>query len=347
MKSREYVAVLLAAVGLIAVSAQGVDLTVGPGSTVHVPADITYGSVSVEAGGELIVDAGATLSTDIGPLLVGSTGGAGLTASMTVNGHLNIQGSTTNTGEVETHSIDIGGQSAANFTLAAGSSITASGTIAFGMDAGWTGDPNWIPPYSDSGYRTDVTLGNGSSIVAGSFTMGAGDAMMGRPDTVVNVNGDVTFNASAYIVGGTLNINGGTLDLVDKRWTIRSAVGAVDGSSPDSDYTVFNFTGAAPLFKTTEKLNWGRLGGNQFGIVIDISDSSIPHNVWYTLCLGREGGTAGEAELARLSTDSEGILRVIQGSAGVRSSIDVFIPEPATMVVLALGAVALIRKKRR
>ena len=342
MRAARY-AVLLVAVGLIAVSAQAADLVVGAGSTVNVSGDITYGSISVEGGGELIVDAGATLSTDIGPLLVGSTGGASLTATMTVNGHLNIQGSTTNTVEEETHSLDVGGQSQASFTLAAGSSITCSETIAFGMDAGWDGGAG----YPDSGYRTDVTLENGSSIVAGFFAMGAGDAMMGRPDTVVNVNGDVTFNSAAYIVGGTLNINGGTLDLVDKRWTIRSAVGAVDGSSPDSDYTVFNFTGAAPLFMTTEKLNWGRLGGNQFGIVIDISDSSIPHNAWYTLFLGREDTTGGEAQLARLSTDSEGILRVVQGSAGVRSSIDVFIPEPATMVVLALGAVALIRKKRR
>ncbi len=88
----------------------------------------------------------------------------------------------------------------------------------------------------------------------------------------------------------------------------------------------------------------------EFGFAIDISDATIPTNQWYSLVvLGFTGDWTMDYGKIIMAPGSEGLLRmhVPDPITGTRS-IQVWIPEPATMTMLGLGGLGvLLRRKRR
>ncbi len=389
MREARYAAILIV-ISMVVVGAQAADLGVTAGTSATTSG--TFDSIIVD--GDLTLDANTTVSLldangfEIGgPVIVGASGGFSNTASLTVEAGvtLTILGSTTNDGEGEVHSMDIGGQSNANAYFGPGSWVDAGGnSIGIGMDAGWFGHMHPSHGYPASGYDTvaefdNMTIDNhdGISIGLGEITNGANVVAKFNNTTISNRGW-----TSLFVVGGTVEISG---TFNTERDRVRSYAAKnvgmnMEQASAAGLLTLIKFKGVNPLWNSSGWIQVGQFNGEtwamdangdqlldgngdpykvptdisdstskEFGFAIDISGATIPANQWYSLYIGT---LTTEWELgygkAILAPGSEGVLRFGMDAVTGTRAIQVWVPEPATMTMLGIGGLGvLLRRKRR
>ena len=282
--------------------------------------------VGVGGNGSLEIASGS-LAVIGGRLNIGVAGGTAVTANVVFNGDAYCYTGIYNSDEDEIHSLDIGGGAKANVTIAAGVSVIAASTIGIGKDDRWQG-----------GYETHVSMGEGSLLQSGAvggewvvFGLG-GDVY----PMVLSMQNNATIEGTLFHLGGTLEING-TANL--------------NGGSRWRNY------GMNPVIKLIGEGAQILTYGFQFGVMpskegprLDVSELVIPADTWVTVMTDQDGGFWGNKDIDFVpGTPSYWQMQLIVGTPYTDEPhyVQVMVPEPATLVLLVIGGLGVLLRKRR
>ena len=329
--------VILAAIALIATSANAVviDADATYSGAANVETGIDVGSGAATAAATVTVQAGAdlTVTTDLFTVGAGSSYNAGLVieAGATVNADGNYYWPP----EQEHHTMDIGAESDATATIAG--TLNLSYEMGIGQDYTWSANA-----------AADVTITG--TITGGAWIMFGATETAGGPETIVRSSSPADVSAMTYFhTGGTLELTGTT--------TVKSYRGRNYGE----EKTVVKAKGAAPHILATGGC------GQQQGITLDVSECTIPELTWHRLLEGItawnrywylgsshavdwETGTneyTGPGDTGWLKRHRS-ILEDVGGEEKIVQMTEIFyVPEPATMVLLAIGGIGVLLRKKR
>jgi hypothetical protein len=149
------------------------------------------------------------------------------------------------------------------------------------------------------------------------------EAIASTNDPLVHARNHVSVTADVYLVNGT-KVSSASNFLTDSFGGLDAAINIDEnGTVLNSDvWTGSNFEG----YRNNNGL--GTLGGNPIGVDAGFGRSDVTGQQW-----------AGEAGLQ----DQDNLLPFY----AVSEVLTVIVPEPATMSLLAIGGIALIRRRRR
>ena len=246
--------------------------------------------------------------------------------------------------------------------LAITSSAWAGGGLwhNFGTDSLWSTPANWqggaAPSSAEAGYITydwcpwgEPVIDDGIAAVASQVIVGW--AAFGEGDVTLNVDGGSLTTPDLWLgLDGTL-ANHGILDMTDGTVTVSStlAIGFNTGKG------TINMSGGT--INVTGNLALPNAGGygaiNLYDGLIDITGGFIPTDGSYHIEI-QEGTMkiAGDYEALVYYWASQGWWTgygdpaKIVASYDAGSNVTTVTPEPATMVLLSLGGMALLRRKR-
>ena len=267
-------------------------------------------------------------------LNIGVSGGTAVTANVVFNGDVSCYSGIYNEDEDEIHSLDIGGGAKANVTIAAGVSVIAASGIGIGKDDRWQG-----------GYETHVSMGEGSLLQSGAvggewvqFGLG-GDVY----PMVLSMQNNATIEGTLFHLGGTLEVNGTANLNGGSRWRNLNAPGFAGGLNP-----IIKLIGEGANILTY---------GFQFGLMpkvegprLDVSELVIPADTWVTVMTDQDGGFWGNKDIDFVpGTPSYWQMQLIAGTPSTEEPhyVQVMVPEPATLVLLVLGGLGVLLRKRR
>ena len=294
-------------------------------------------TAQVEISGGLSTNVAA--SGTAGYIIVGASGGA------SVSGTLNVEAGATldivdvmwsGTDDYEYHSLDIGMSGVGNVTVGAGATVNCAGDIRIG------GGPIW----GDGGFEGNMTieagatinvmghdLGNSASFdeiltdLPGQGALGIGDFSYDGTPRTLTIN-SATVNAHIWAMGGTVTLN---------------------GLSTASGFRPRPYAGGVHLvLGPGGRLDVGHLELGNLGL--DPSGMGIPDGQWVTILYDGDGGYAPAGNIYfEPGLDPNWKWKVINGApySGDPNYLQVLVPEPATMVLLAIGGIGALLRKRR
>lgn len=332
--------VMLLTIGLMAIGAQATDFTGAEDSawsnpnnwTAGVPDSSTAANIGTSGTGSVSVTISGT--ADAGRTQVGLSGGASVTGSVTIaaGATLNTWGSFLNTDEGEDHGFDVGGYAAGNLTLEANATLT----MQVGDSMGLGKDDRWV-----GGFDTHVIMKPGSTINVGSagdgwasFGLGDGNASQILDMDRCNIDGVLFHIGGTVIVRGTVRASG------------RDGGGYRAREYSEPKGTIMKLVGDSPLFFTP--------GGIQLiGLQLDVSE--LNHEgigVWFTVMDCNSGGYwgSGAKNVGFVAgTDPNWHIRLVHPlpTYSERKVQVRYVPEPATLALLAVGGLAALIRKRR
>ncbi len=331
--------VILAAIALIATSAQALDVNSsviysGAGNTeTNLNIGVaSAGSVTVSAGGDLTVGTGLGSA---GMIRV-STGAAG-SLHVQAGATLTADGNWYNPIEGESASLVVGGgplATAATMVVGAGAVINAKAGIYFGMTNDWNG-----------GVDADVTLGDGVIINAGlegTSTKGnIGIAGAGGSGTIVRTkNLTINGNARLFFVDGTIEVEG------TFAYNVNTGTGPWSMPGWSSATKILKMKGAGAVITTG--LNGAQLGKG----LVDISELPMPLWTWTTIMTHTKTWDNFVYDplkfmLNPATSDPGWQMKSTFDAVNGGGTLEVMIPEPATMALLAIGGIGALLRKRR
>ncbi|GAF83943.1 unnamed protein product, partial [marine sediment metagenome] len=268
-----------------------------------------------------------TGTANAGRTMVGASGGAGVTGSITIaaGSSLNTWGSFYNSLEDEDHGFDVGGYSGGNLTLEANASLTmqVGDSMGVGKTDTWAG-----------GFATHVIMKPGSAITIGSA--GDGWAAFGLGDgnaSQIWEMENATINGVLFHIGGTLILKG--------RGNLHTGGTYRCRTYSDPKGTIIKLVGDVPLLSAA--------GGLTFqGPRVDVSlCNKPPIGNWVTILKG-DASTYWPSMQKDINfipgTDPNWQIRTVHPmpSGSVREAQIRYVPEPATLALLALGGLAAL-----
>ncbi len=328
--------VMLLTIGLMAIGAQATDFTGAESSAWNNPNNWTAGvpdanePANIGTSGTGSVSVTITGTANAGRTQVGLSGGASVTGSLTIaaGASLTTWGSFENTDEEEVHGFDVGGLSAGNLTLEANATLHMFDGDAMGVGKSDT----WI-----GGFDTHVIMKPGSTLIVGSAggefaSFGLGD---GNASQIFEIE-NATIDGVLFQIGGTVilkgrdNIHTGTIRF--RRYS-------------DPPGTYMELVGDVPLLSA---------GGLQLqGLELDVSATNKPAiGVWVTLFDGGSGTFwLSNSKIVDFiaGTDPNWRIRIVHPMpSGSERKVQIrYVPEPATLALLAVGGLAALIRKRR
>ncbi len=331
-------AVLLITTGLMAVGAQATDFTGAVSTdwwdannwTAGVPDANTPANIGTSGTGSVSVT--ITGTANAGRTQVGFSGGASVTGSLTIaaGASLTTWGSFLNTDEEEDHGFDVGGNAAGNLTLEANAQLNMMVGDAMGLGK----DDDWL-----GGFDTHIIMKPGSAITVSSTgdnfaTFGLGD---GNASQIIEMH-NATINGVLFHIGGTLILKG--------RGNVQSYTAYRTRTYSHPPGTFIKLVGDVPLlsFPGGMSLGPGTLG-------LDVSECNKPAiGVWVEFLKGSPGTYWSQKDINFIpGTDPNWRLRIVHPmpSGSVRAVEIRYVPEPATLALLALGGLATLRRRRK
>ncbi len=332
--------VLLIAISMIATGASAVqtDWTAGGSGEFNVAGNWSAGGPS---GNEAYI---GTSVSGTGSATVTATGdanylrvGADATGSLTVKAGatLTITGSIySGTDDDEYHAMDVAVDADGSLTLEAGASINITeldASIGLGKGPVWYGGGN-----------LSVTIGANASINTndGWVTFGLGSDAGAGISQEITFEGGASVNAGGgdgawFCIGGTVNVNG-TIWLQSQRWRGYSADGA-----------------ATIVFGANGRIESNGMQFQNGGALIDPTGLTLAPDTWKAVIVDVDGGywTSSQEQIALTpaAIAAGWQLKLVRGAPFTNQphSAQVLIPEPATMVLLAIGGIGALLRKRR
>ena len=283
-----------------------------------------WGVAHYSGSGSLTVESGASLTAAFSRWGMGN-GNDGTLASVQIDGTLQVTGG-----------LDIAGYSPADVTIGANGNLIVDGGLNIGhpsyMNEGW----NFTIHHRGTGSVTD--WGGGYYISGWAGTTATTYILYG--DALINAHGANSYTGQAFwLMGGVLDVRGSA--------TIENTAGQAGPANfgntgwpgmahlpiiKPSDGAVLTITGEAGFLVD---------GSSIPTIELDVSNLT-PSAVWTTII--QAGTITAGSDLAFVAgTDPGWQVRVDNGGSGL---VEVMIPEPTSIALLAIGAVALIRRKR-
>ena len=306
----------------------------------------------VQVNASLDIAANAMLTVD-GYVRVGAIGNS--TVSMDIQGALHLTSG----------GLNFGGGGGYNAGAFPDSFPNVTVTIGPGSDI-WTFTNEVVP----DGY----THGGNINIGSHNWMGRGGNATVTQNGATINCGGIFYVQEFAdrdvlwQINGGTVNVGGQNQYAGDYRafWHIGGTIeitADVEINTTMETHAIFGRNGngkAAPILKvhtgavltvnTTEgqadgDTRFGGMEGGELrqGLELDVSALSIPEGVWVTV-IDATSIDDNDRDVSFVA-GTPGTWQV-QFVDGGRDLVQVMVPEPATLVLLAIGAVALIRRKR-
>jgi hypothetical protein len=307
----------------------GVACTVKSG-TAAVAGDIFVGGVwdwgvaHYSGSGSLTVEGGASLTAGFGRWGLGN-GNDGTLASVQIDGSIHVQGG-----------LDIAGFSPAAVNISANGSLTVDGSLNIGhpsyMNEGWNFDVH------HSGTGT-VTASGGGYYISGWAGTTATNYIL-YDGALINAHGANAYTGQAFwLMGGVLDVQGDA--------TIENT----GGQAGPANFGNTGWPGVAhlPVIKPSDGAVLTITG--QAGFLVDASSvptieldvsNLTPSAVWTTII--QAGTITAGSDVGFVAGTAPGWqVRVDDGGSGL---VEVMIPEPLSIALLAIGAVALVRKRR-
>ncbi len=280
------------------------------------------GDLTIAAGGSLVIHNNAAEVWDV--LTIGASGGSSVTATATLSNIVDLWGWYYVSSENEYHSLDIGAKARANVTIEANTVIQTAADIGVGMDGYW-----------DTGYATTVYQGPGSFIKINS---GNGMLLLGRFDSnaepVHYIMDHAKIRGGMFHVGGTLELRGPNFAWAHP-YRARSYAGA--------GRTILKLVGEGASLTTWEGLQLR-------GVRVDVSEFAVAEtNTWVTFLDGTEGDSFWpDKDIDFIpGTDPDWLMQLVYDGSGTKLVQIMYVPEPATLAILALGACLPLLRRRR
>lgn len=289
-----------------------------------------------ETGGSLVIGANQTIKADSGHngyIQLGTINNGTIAAD---GGTVTLPSSLTNNGLVRS---------------SAGSTLTVSNSV--GGTGGWLADGGTIKIQGGANVTTsgDITIDNGGKLQLVGATITGSDLIMGATGIIdiassVSVSGDVEFAMAdeakwKWSTSSILQMTGG-ISAVEGNW---GAWGSLEIGGSDLGTDPDNHIGAAAGFVNNFSLPQLVIGADAHIYLADLIDN------------GNQSGSYGFDEALYVGTltfaDGNASLNLnglhlyydtLEGS--LEQIIDVPVPEPATVCLLGLGALSILRRKR-